>query len=72
VDLIAYGIGKIVPIKSMRERVMTKKSKPVCMECNSNEALYITLSNGKRLPSYTIKIGVGIVCNGCKKAKEVA
>ena len=51
---------------------MTKKSKPVCMECGSNEALYITLGNGKRLPSYTIKIGVGIVCNGCKKAKEVA
>jgi len=51
---------------------MTKKSKPVCMECGSNEALYIALSNGKRLPSYTIKIGVGIMCNGCKKAKEVA
>jgi len=32
VDLIAYGIGKIVPIKSMRERVMIK-----CSQCESNQ-----------------------------------
>jgi hypothetical protein len=51
---------------------MAKNSKPVCMECGSNEALYVTLGNGSRLPSYTIKIGIGIVCNGCKAAKEVA
>jgi len=50
---------------------MAKKSKPVCMKCLSNEALYITLGNGERLPSYTMKIGIGIVCNGCKN-KEVA
>lgn len=31
-DLIAYGIGKIVPIKSMRERVMIK-----CSQCESNQ-----------------------------------
>jgi hypothetical protein len=51
---------------------MAKKSKPICMECGSNDALYVTLGNGNRLPSYTIKIGIGIVCNGCKAAKEVA
>ena len=51
---------------------MARKNKPVCMECGSNDALYVTLRNGERLPSYTIKIGVGIVCNGCKAAKEVA
>jgi hypothetical protein len=50
---------------------MTKKTKPVCMQCGSNDALYVTLRNGERLPSYTIKIGVGIVCNECKN-KAVA
>jgi hypothetical protein len=55
-----------------RARVMAKKTKPVCMECNSNEALYVTLKNGERLPSYTYAIGKGIICNGCKAAKEVA
>ena len=54
-----------------RGSVMAKKIKPICMECGSNEALYITLRNGERLPSYTMKIGIGIICNGCK-AKEVA
>jgi hypothetical protein len=51
---------------------MAKKSKPVCMECGSNDALYVTLRNGDRLPSYTYAIGKGIICNGCKAAKEVA
>lgn len=51
---------------------MAKKIKPICMECGSNDALYVTLDNGNRLPSYTIKIGIGIICNGCKAAKEVA
>jgi len=32
VELIAYGIGKIVPIKSMRERVMSK-----CSQCESDQ-----------------------------------
>jgi hypothetical protein len=32
VELIAYGIGKIVPIKSMRERVMIR-----CSQCESNQ-----------------------------------
>ena len=31
-ELIAYGIGKIVPIKSMRERVMIR-----CSQCESNQ-----------------------------------
>jgi hypothetical protein len=51
---------------------MAKKIKPVCIDCGSNDALYVTLGNGEKLPSYTIKIGSGIVCNGCKAAKEVA
>ena len=45
---------------------MSKRAKAKCMECDSNDALYVTLKNGERLPSYTIKIGIGIVCNACK------
>ena len=41
------------------------KSKPVCVSCGSNDALFITLRNGERLPSYVMKIGQGIWCNGC-------
>ena len=51
---------------------MAKKNQPVCMECGSNDALYVTLRNGEKLPSYTMTIGIGIVCNGCKAVKEVA
>ena len=50
---------------------MDKKTKPVCMECLSTDALNVTLKNGERLPSYTYAIGKGIICNGCK-AKAVA
>jgi len=45
----------------------TKKRELTCMACNSNEALYITLSNGERLPSFTIRIGQGVICNKCKE-----
>lgn len=44
-----------------------KKVVPTCMECGSHDSLFITLSNGERLPSYTIKIGQGILCNSCKE-----
>ena len=46
-----------------------KKAKPVCVSCNSNEALYFTLANGEKLPSYTLRIGIGIFCNSCAKVK---
>jgi hypothetical protein len=69
---VEYGstllTGKVIRDKGY---IMTKKTKPVCMQCGSNDALYVTLRNGERLPSYTIKIGVGIVCNECKN-KAVA
>lgn len=45
---------------------MSKKSKAVCVKCGTHEGLFIVLQNGERLPSYTIKIGEGIVCNECK------
>ena len=44
-----------------RERVQA-----VCVKCGTYEGLFIVLQNGERLPSYTIKIGEGIVCNTCK------
>lgn len=46
---------------------MAKKNKPTCTQCGSNEALYITLANGERLPSYVMKIGQGIFCNPCNE-----
>ena len=48
-----------------RESMPKLKSKPVCINCGSNDALFITLRNGERLPSYVMKIGQGIWCNGC-------
>jgi hypothetical protein len=41
------------------------------MACGSNDALYITLKNGERLPSFSMRIGQGIICNGCKKGGKV-
>lgn len=46
------------------------KNKPVCVSCGSNEALFITLRNGERLPSYVMKIGRGIWCNACNDKEE--
>lgn len=53
-----------------REKVMpkTKKREITCMACGSNDALYITLKNGERLPSFTMRIGQGIICNSCKES----
>jgi hypothetical protein len=45
---------------------MSKKTKAVCVKCGTHDGLFIALRNGERLPSYTIKIGEGIVCNACK------
>ena len=45
----------------------TKKREITCMACGSNDALYVTLKNGERLPSFTMRIGQGIICNGCKE-----
>ena len=42
-----------------------KKTLPVCVKCGSNEALYVTLKNGEKLPSYVMRIGQGIFCNIC-------
>ena len=48
-----------------------KKIKPACVECNTNDGLYITLGNGERLPSYHLVIGKGIVCNECSDKAKV-
>jgi hypothetical protein len=50
---------------------MSKKKQAVCVECGTNEGLYVTLANGERLPSYRIVIGVGIKCNECAESKRV-
>ena len=46
------------------------KVKPACIACGTNDGLYITLNNGERLPSYTIAIGRGILCNDCKALEK--
>ena len=38
---------------------------PTCKSCGSNDALYVTLRNGERLPSYVMKVADGIYCNAC-------
>ena len=43
-----------------------ERAKAVCVKCGTYEGLFIVLQNGEKLPSYTIKIGEGIVCNTCK------
>lgn len=50
----------------------TRKSKtlPTCVKCGSNEALYVTLKNGEKLPSYVMRIGQGIFCNPCAEASK--
>ena len=45
------------------------KVKATCMGCGSHDSLFITLANGEKLPSYTIKIGQGIICNSCKEGE---
>ena len=50
---------------------MKERARARCARCDTYEGLFIVLTNGERLPSYTIKIGEGIVCNECK-AKAVA
>jgi len=42
-----------------------KKVAVACKGCGSNEALYVSLHNGERLPSYVMRIGDGIYCNAC-------
>jgi hypothetical protein len=44
-----------------------KKAEVTCKSCGSNDALYVQLSNGERLPSYVMRIGDGIYCNPCAK-----
>jgi len=51
---------------------MSKKKQAVCIECGTNDGLYITLANGERLPSYRIVIGVGVKCNECAESKRVS
>lgn len=48
---------------------MARKVKAVCVKCGTYDGLFITLRNGERLPSYTIKLGEGIVCNTCKEGE---
>ena len=49
-----------------------KKNLPVCSVCGSNDALYIQLANGSRLPSYVMKIGRGIWCNDCNEREKAS
>lgn len=49
-----------------RVRRVSKRVKSKCVKCGTHDGLFIVLRNGERLPSYTIKIGEGIVCNECK------
>jgi hypothetical protein len=49
---------------------MTKKTLPKCVKCGSNDSLYVTLSNGTKLPSYVMRIGAGIWCNECDQADK--
>ena len=44
---------------------MAKKKLATCKGCGSSEALYVTLGNGEKLPSYVMKIGEGIFCHEC-------
>jgi hypothetical protein len=46
-----------------------KKNQKVCKACGSHDALYVSLRNGERLPSFAIVIGEGIYCHPCHKAK---
>jgi hypothetical protein len=46
------------------------KAVAVCKGCGSSDALYVELGNGKRLPSYVMRIGDGIYCNPCAKEGE--
>ena len=45
---------------------MARKAKAVCAKCGTHDGLFVMLKNGDRLPSYTMKIGGGIICNQCK------
>lgn len=51
---------------------MSKKKQAVCVECGTNDGLYVTLANGERLPSYHLLIGIGIKCNECYDNKRVS
>ena len=53
-----------------RRESMSKRVKATCLECATHEGLFITLSNGERLPSYHYVIGKGIVCNKCSDNKN--
>ena len=44
---------------------MAKKTKVVCVKCGTHDGLFM-MRGATRLPSYTIKIGEGIICNECK------
>jgi hypothetical protein len=44
---------------------MSKRVKAVCVKCGTHDGLFIMLG-ATRLPSYTIKLGEGIICNECK------
>lgn len=49
---------------------MAKKKLATCKGCGSSEALYVTLGNGNKLPSYVMKIGEGIFCYECASKGE--
>jgi hypothetical protein len=53
-----------------KEEKMAKKVKATCIKCGTHDGLFIMLG-ATRLPSYTFKIGEGIICNKCKE-KAVA
>ena len=47
-----------------------KKNRLVCQECGDEEAMYVTLKNGEKLPSFVYRIGEGKFCNYCAKGEE--
>lgn len=53
-----------------------KKVQASCVDCKTIEGLYVTIKfadGEKKLPSYTVVIGKGIVCYPCyEKAKVTA
>lgn len=44
---------------------------PKCSVCGSHDALFVTLGNGERLPSYVIKVATGkMVCYSCNDMQK--
>jgi hypothetical protein len=56
-----------------RPRMKTKKKQASCVQCGTEDGLYVTIefADGvKKFPSYTLVIGKGIFCNKCKEENK--